>query len=402
MKILMLLSKEWGESRSRREAAALVQAGHSVRVVARNRNREARLARSGRVVLCRIPSFRALGRGFAQVASVPLPINPVWRLTVNRFARRWRPDVIHVHDLPLTPLAIALGHELGARVVFDLHENYPAMMEVRGGGPIRRLANHLRGWRELERRVAKQTDALLVVCDEQRERLERLGVDSRRIHVVGNTIEPEVLDQALAQSRTLEPPPLPPLPGLRVIYTGLFGRDRGLDVLIRALAIAVGHGADLSLLMVGDGMGMAQLRQLAAELQITARVAFTGWIPYQQAFALIADSTIAVIPHRADEHVNTTYPNKLFEFMGLSKPLVVSDALPLHRIVVRECGAGLSAPSGDAEAFAGALERLAADPALREQLGRAGRRAVEGPYDFARDRARLLAMYDSLGRERPA
>jgi glycosyltransferase involved in cell wall biosynthesis len=73
---------------------------------------------------------------------------------------------------------------------------------------------------------------------------------------------------------------------------------------------------------------------------------------------------------------------KLFEYMAAGRAIVASD-LPAIREVIEHEVQALLVPPGDAGALAGAIRRLADDPALRDRLGRAARARVA---DFTWDR----------------
>jgi glycosyltransferase involved in cell wall biosynthesis len=81
--------------------------------------------------------------------------------------------------------------------------------------------------------------------------------------------------------------------------------------------------------------------------------------------------------------------------MFLGKPVIVSSARPLKRIV-EGSQAGLVFASGDTDAFARAVLQLN-DPALRQRLGENGKRAVVERYNWHYDSQRLVDLYRQLG-----
>ena len=98
----------------------------------------------------------------------------------------------------------------------------------------------------------------------------------------------------------------------------------------------------------------------------------------------IAASAVCLVPHLANPHTEATIPHKLFQYMLMGKPVVVSSCRPLRRIV-EETGAGLVYASGDSADLAKTVVQLR-DPNLCRQLGAAGRRAASGRYSWPDDR----------------
>jgi glycosyltransferase involved in cell wall biosynthesis len=81
-------------------------------------------------------------------------------------------------------------------------------------------------------------------------------------------------------------------------------------------------------------------------------------------------------------------PTVLLEAMAMRLPVVSTGVTGVPEIVDDGVN-GYVVPQHDAEALAGALERLLADPALRERLGAAGRDKVERVFNLQRNGAVL-------------
>ena len=83
--------------------------------------------------------------------------------------------------------------------------------------------------------------------------------------------------------------------------------------------------------------------------------------------------------------------------MTMGKPVVVSSAKPLQRIV-RETGAGLVYSSGDAQALAEAVVKIYRDGKLAARFGEAGKKATRQKYNWEAEAEKLLSLYQSLER----
>ena len=89
-------------------------------------------------------------------------------------------------------------------------------------------------------------------------------------------------------------------------------------------------------------------------------------------------------------------PNKLYDYMALRKPVVVSDTIPMRRVVQStECG--LVFESGNAAGLAEQVAKLV-DPEVRRSLGENGRRAVETRYRWDVDARTLVETIERLSK----
>ena len=84
-------------------------------------------------------------------------------------------------------------------------------------------------------------------------------------------------------------------------------------------------------------------------------------------------------------------PNKIFQFMILQKPVVVSNTGPMMRIV-NDAECGLVFKERDPQSLAETIIQLA-DDNLRQQLGENAKRAVEDRYNWKETVKALLNLY---------
>ncbi|MEZ4387921.1 MAG: glycosyltransferase family 4 protein [Candidatus Krumholzibacteriia bacterium] len=368
-----------------------VDHGHQVRLVCRNLKRRA-LVEDADGISC----HRVLGPGCPAAVhatmTLPAPGNPLWRRAIRRACRDFAPDLLIVRDLPLALLVIEEAERLGIPALVDMAENHPAMWQnVVDSDRIR-----WRSWllknpalaRRLERKVARRAAGVLVVVEEMRDHLVRVGAPPERIHIVSNTPPRAILaheaDPALTADGMID-----------LIYVGNVTRTRGLQQVISALADPSLVSSAFRFRVVGAGDYLPVLKALSRDLGVVDRVVFHGWVDSREVPALVARCHVGVIPHLKTEHTDTTVPNKLFDFMAAGLPVVVSNALPMQRIV-QEQGCGLAFAGDDPASLPRCLRDLA-DPSRRTDLGRHGRHAVATLYNWERDLDRALQVVTTLG-----
>ncbi len=313
-------------------------------------------------------------------------VNPAWSGFVEKAAVDWGADALHVHDLPLVKTVLAVGRRIGRPVVFDMHENWAELLPSVPRRLIERVAATRFTFKQVEREVCMEVDAVVVVVEESRDRLVGIGVDPGKILVVPNVADLEHITERAGEEEK----------GRTVfIYAGGFAKHRGLDVLLRGWARFIREGAEALLVLAGAGPDEDGLRALAGSLGVGESVEFAGWLSFESYLDRISRCSVGLVPHLSTPHTDSTLPHKLFHYMAFGKPVIVGDAIPLERIVGEE-DCGLVVASGDDAAMAEALRRLHADPELRRRMGGNGRRAVWEKYNWDVGIKPLLEFYASL------
>lgn len=177
---------------------------------------------------------------------------------------------------------------------------------------------------------------------------------------------------------------------LKVGYFGHLYRGRGVDT-ISALAALLPN-----MLFEVYGGNPTDVQRWRATCLQQSNINFHGHINHAEVAEKMATCDVLIAPYAKQVNhagVGDTgrwmSPLKLFEYMAAERPIVTSD-LPVLREVVRDGETALLCPSGDTEAFATALRRLAADPELRARIGSAGRDLLEAEYTWEKRARRML------------
>lgn len=185
---------------------------------------------------------------------------------------------------------------------------------------------------------------------------------------------------------------------LRVGYAGRLVPEKGLDVLVEAVArigkpdrpaaapptgpgsspITLGvPGPGVTLELIGDGPERERLAALAAERGLGDRIRFTPHLASTEMPAFYQRIDALVLPSRTTRAWKEQFGRVLIEAMACGAVCVGSDSGEIPNVIG---SAGVVVPEGDAAALAGALARLAAQPAERAALGEAGRSRVLERY----------------------
>ncbi|GAV30933.1 MAG: glycosyltransferase family 4 protein [Anaerosomatales bacterium] len=312
--------------------------------------------------------------------------SPSWRAGMESLITEHGCEALHLHDLPYIPSALKAARAHGVPVILDLHENYSAALALWGRSMRTLFFSPARAAR-LEKWALRRVDRVVVVVDEARDRVVGLGTDPAKVTIFGNTESVNLVPA--------EPLPLDFSAGPRLVYVGGVAAHRGLDTALKAMPHLLEREPRAVLTIVGDGAAMPELRALATELNLGESVRFTGWLGKDEAMAYIAEANIALVPHHRSPHTDATIPHKLFQYMALGRPVLVSDCAPLARIV-GATGAGMVFRSGDERNLAEKVIELA-DPRTAAEMAASGRKAVLDRWNLEAEAPALVRLYDSLG-----
>ncbi|MEN0103641.1 MAG: glycosyltransferase [Curtobacterium sp.] len=280
---------------------------------------------------------------------------------LGRERRRSRPDVALLHWI------IPQG-AVGRLVLGDLPRVVTTL-----GGDLYALRNPV--LQAVKRAVIRTAASVTCMSTDMASELGKLGARPDQVHVVPMGVDLAPITAAVARESRV--------PG-RVLFVGRLVEKKGAVVLLDALDRMAERPAEV--VVVGDGPLRGVLERRAGD-----GVTFLGARGKDDLASEYARASIALYPSvPAANGDRDGLPVALLEAMSAGCAIVAS-AVPGIVDVIRDGENGLLVPPGDAAALAAAVDRLLADPALAERLGRAAAvTAAAHTVDAVADRYRGL------------
>lgn len=309
-----------------------------------------------------------------EVLRLPVARLPIWRTlhdvhAIGRAVRRIEPRP----DLLLCFQSFVSGY---AGVRIQERRGIPALVWVRGEDELRMGPRDRLRW--IAPRVWGAAAGVLV----QSERMRAALVEGLR------AMDPDAAARVEAKLEVvpngLELPASPSPPGHGVLGVGRLIRDKGMDTVIEAAALAA-----LPLMIAGDGPERERLEALARARG--AQVRFEGIASRERLQVLYREAGCVVLAARRGEGL----PNVLLEAMAHARPVVATQVMGAADLVRHETN-GLLVPPDDVGALAGALRRIAGDPVLAARLGSAAR-ATAAAFAWERVVPQLEAALERWG-----
>jgi glycosyltransferase involved in cell wall biosynthesis len=289
--------------------------------------------------------------------------------------------VYHIHDPELLPAALALKLLRGARIVYDVHENYQKALLSKTWvpSPLRRPLASLFGW--YEKLACKAFDCIIAATDDIATSFRNRGLFVVRNYAMCTASAP------------LGDPPAP-RPGRGVVvYAGGLTEADGIRLLVEAVG-SVRSDYEVCLHLLGRPEKPAFVRELL-ETCNARRVRILGWIPAERVRNCLSAADIGVVCPLPQPNAISALPNKLFEYMEAGLPVIASD-FPLWREIVVGEHCGIVVDPLRPDELTRAIEYLLERPELRLEMGRNGRRAVVEKYNWERESRALLRAYEEL------
>lgn len=292
-----------------------------------------------------------------------------------------RADVYYTRDLP-TVLALSLIKPR-RNIAYEPHRR----SQSRIGQALQNLA-------------VRRAGTIIPVTARLAEDLIAGGADAARVRTAHDGIRRARFEN-MPDSRTARQQIGWPQDVLIVGYIGrlhTMSMDKGVGSLLQALVQL--KSQDIALALVGgpDAMADALRLQWQAAGLPDAHFLYAGQVPAADVPLYLSAFDVCTMPLPYTTHfAYYASPLKLFEYMAACRPVIAS-AMPAWADVVTDGESALLVPPGDVDALAAAIQRLQADPALREKLAACAYARVMTYYTWeSRTQAILAKISEPVG-----
>ncbi len=239
----------------------------------------------------------------------------------------------------------------------------------------------------------RSADILVVVSQPLKSELVARGIDTDKILVNPNGVDPEryspTVNGSVVRSKY-------DLNGKTVIgFIGTFGKWHGAEVLAEAFGRLLqefpSYREWVQLFLIGDGPTMPLVKEKLNKFEVMDACILTGMVPQEEGVVHLAACDILASPHIPNPDGTPFFgsPTKLFEYMAMAKGIVASDLEQIGEILKHDQTAWMVKP-GDAESLKLGLKVLIDDPKRRETLGEAARREVVAKYTWTEHTQKII------------
>ena len=199
---------------------------------------------------------------------------------------------------------------------------------------------------------------------------------------LGALTVPQVMPMGVDLSSTFVPDAQVVREAAHLLFVGRLVEKKGVDVLLRAMRLVLSKHPGARLTIIGHGPLEGSLRELAADLSLTEKVAFAGPLPQADLVPFYRRASAFVGPFRqAASGDQEGLGLVMVEALGCGCPIVASD-LPATRDVLMGTPGCLMVPPEDAEKLADAIVSVLDDPVLAAKRAEDGVHIMRERFDW--------------------
>jgi glycosyltransferase involved in cell wall biosynthesis len=317
------------------------------------------------------------------VRIIPLPkpanrfermIKTTWMLFV--LALKEKADIYHFHDPDIIPYGLVLKL-LGRKVIYDVHEDYPEQFlnkEWIGNYTLRKIISV--PFNIFEKLSVKIFDGVVTATSCIAAKFpENKTITLRNLPIL------ELMDKAKPPNWEKNKP--------IVIYSGGLSRIRGIKEIIQAMDF-IENKAKLWLLGEWEN---EEFKQECENLTGWKYATYLGQIPYGQHYSLIKTADLGLVNFFPLPNQERAMPNKPFEYMACSLPMVMSN-FPYWQEIFGQCAVFVD--PYDPKDIAEKILHLLDNSNEAKKLGDKGRELIEEEYNWETESRKLIDLYKGL------
>lgn len=298
---------------------------------------------------------------------------------------REQPDIIYIHNEPYTLStfqimlynAIFLHKTIGFYAAQNLRKKYPLPFRL------------------IEKFNFKMADYCFPVTESAGLALRERGY-AGKISVLPLGVTADHLRRPAFEEPTVETNQSKPF---LIGYVGRLVREKGIDVLLRALTFL--KSPNWQCQIIGEGKIRDELEKMTIDLSIHSRTRFLGYVGHGEISRYMNAFSVLVLPSLTTPNWAEQFGRVIVEALAAGVPVIGTKSGEIPFLLTHLQG-GIVVDEADAGALAGAIDRLAADPALARRLGQQGRRNVETYFSESKIAADFVTEVEDAIRARSA
>ena len=271
-----------------------------------------------------------------------------YALVANILAQDYSFDIIHAHDWLAYPAGIAASEASGKPLVIHVH----ATDFDRSGGNVNPAVF------EIEKRGMEAADRIITVSNLTRKIvIEKYGINKDKVETVYNAVEPQEKTSKASIKKGVNEK--------IVTFLGRITMQKGPEYFVEAAHKVL---QNVRFVMAGSGDMMEKMIRRAAQLKISDRFHFTGFLRGDDVFEMLKMSDLYVMPS-----VSEPFGISPLEAMQSNVPVLISHQSGVSEILTY----AIKTNFWDVNAMADAIYGILNYPGMAKMFIKYGKKEVD-------------------------
>jgi glycosyltransferase involved in cell wall biosynthesis len=359
LKVGMILDRDFPpDDRPEKEALSLIKAGYDVHLLCYTATKKPLEENYKGIKISRFTLNEKVHKKFS-AAYLVFPIYKwIYTRQIEKFIREYSLDILHVHDLPISDVAYKMAKKYKLRLVLDQHEYWSNWIgnTYHYNTVIGKIVKYLSNWEKYELINLHRADLVITVSENLRQLyMKNIQIPAEKIITVPNTPSHEVFnDQNVDQDIRVKYSSQ-----FMIFYAGAIDILRGIDLFVDALAKLQPKIPTIKLVLAGRFARGCNILEHAESLGIQNLIEYLGWLEVEQIPSYISASKVCIFtpPPEMSEEINNTITTKIYQYVSMKKPVIVSSAKMMKEFIVGN-GLGISIDDFSSDVLAEKLYNL--------------------------------------------
>ena len=243
------------------------------------------------------------------------------RREIEKQINEYKPDIILGFQI-LTPyVGLKLAKKYDIPFVYYWTDVYHAQIPLKLYQPVGKF---------IEKRILMDSDAVIVINDRLKDHVLNMGADPKKTYVEKAGLDFEIFDINISGKNLRNKFNIND-EDILILFVGWLYKFSGLVETAKEICKNRNNVKNIKLLIVGEGDAYDDLQQMIEKYDMKDYVIMTGKQPYHSIPKFIAASDICILPTFNNDIMNDIVPIKIYEYMSMSKPVIVTELLGVKR-----------------------------------------------------------------------
>jgi glycosyltransferase involved in cell wall biosynthesis len=293
-------------------------------------------------------------------------------LFIKLIKNRYNYDIIHAHShLFLSTNICALMRLIGSSPLIISNHGL-----ISASAPVWFNKIYLK---TIGKWTLNRADKIICYTEGERENIEKLGVDHKKISVIHNGVDTTLFTPKFSDN---------PKKRNQIVWVGRHVPGKGVEYLIEAFSQVLKKIPGAHLVLVGDGPEKIAIEEKIRKMHLQSSVTLIDYLDNTTLPKIYSQSDVFALPSLMEG-----VPRTLLEAMACGVPVVTTN-LP-HLLDIVE-GAGLTVSPKKPQLLTDAILTILEDSSLAEKMMQRGRDKIEQEYSWEDTVGKTLALYESV------